>query len=69
MAPQRPPAPPTEYFQVNLGGYDKENLLHVDEEAPVLDGYIGCIRGFKIADNLVDLPSQLDKDGKFFYVH
>lgn len=62
LAPQRPPAPPTEYFQVNLGGYDKENLLHVDEEAPVLNGYIGCIRGFKIGENLVDLPSQLDKN-------
>ncbi|KAG8270316.1 hypothetical protein J6590_087965 [Homalodisca vitripennis] len=60
LAPQRPPAPPTDYFQVNLGGYDRENLLHVNSGAPVLDGYIGCIRGLKIGNILMDLSHQLD---------
>ncbi|XP_075225876.1 axotactin isoform X2 [Lycorma delicatula] len=59
LAPQRPPAPPTEYFQVNLGGYDPENLLSADENSRPLEGYVGCIQGLKIGDHLIDLPSHI----------
>ncbi|RZF36441.1 hypothetical protein LSTR_LSTR009537 [Laodelphax striatellus] len=64
LAPQRPPAPPTDYFQVNLGGYDAENLLNMKEDARALDGYIGCIRGLKIGDKLIDLPHHLNSSSK-----
>lgn len=57
LAPQRPPSPPTEYFQLNLGGYESENLLKVSNQPKTLPGYIGCVRGFQIADNLVNLSS------------
>lgn len=63
LAPQRPPAPPTDYFQLNLGGYDQENLLHVNTKVPVLEGYIGCIRGLKIGNFLMDLSKHLDVNG------
>lgn len=59
MAPQRPPAPPTEYFQVNIGGYDPENLLNSDETSRPLEGYVGCIQGLKIGNNLIDLPGHI----------
>lgn len=55
LAPQRPPAPPTDYFQVNLGGFD--NLLRVGTESNLMQGYIGCLRGLMIGEYLVDLPS------------
>ncbi|XP_039285775.1 neurexin-4 isoform X2 [Nilaparvata lugens] len=64
LAPQRPPAPPTDYFQVNLGGYDPENLLNMREDARALDGYIGCIRGLKIGDKLIDLPNHINNSNK-----
>ncbi|XP_054286354.1 axotactin-like isoform X2 [Macrosteles quadrilineatus] len=63
LAPQRPPAPPTDYFQVILGGYDRDNLLHMDSGTAVLDGYIGCIRGLKIGSVLMDLTKQLEING------
>lgn len=56
LAPQRPPAPPTEYFQINLGGYDDETLLKVSDNPNELQGYVGCMRGFQIGENLIDLP-------------
>jgi hypothetical protein len=59
LAPQRPPAPPTEYFQLNLGGYDPETLLKVAEDPPILPGYVGCMRGFQIGQTLIDLPSKV----------
>ncbi|XP_044268861.1 contactin-associated protein like 5-1 isoform X3 [Tribolium madens] len=59
LAPQRPPAPPTEYFQLNLGGYDPETLLKVSEDPPILPGYVGCMRGFQIGQTLIDLPSKV----------
>ncbi|RZC34755.1 uncharacterized protein BDFB_004596 [Asbolus verrucosus] len=59
LAPQRPPAPPTEYFQLNLGGYDSETLLKVAEDPPILPGYVGCMRGFQIGQTLIDLPSKV----------
>lgn len=55
LSPHRPPAPPTEYFQFNVGGYDKANLLKTQIDHPELQGYIGCVRGLKIGDNLIDL--------------
>ncbi|RZF31871.1 hypothetical protein LSTR_LSTR014199 [Laodelphax striatellus] len=64
LAPQRPPAPPTNYFQGNLGGYDAENLLNMKEDARALDGYIVCIRGLKIGDKLIDLPHHLNSSSK-----
>lgn len=51
----RPPAPPTEYFQFNVGGYDTANLLRTSTGMPELQGFIGCVRGLKIGDNLIDL--------------
>ncbi|KAG7199173.1 hypothetical protein KM043_018052 [Ampulex compressa] len=57
LAPQRPPAPPTDYFQVNLGGFDPDNLLRVGKEGSLIQGYIGCLRGLMIGKYLVDLPN------------
>ncbi|XP_014478319.1 PREDICTED: uncharacterized protein LOC106746323 isoform X4 [Dinoponera quadriceps] len=57
LAPQRPPAPPTDYFQVNLGGFDPDNLLRVGKEGALIQGYVGCLRGLMIREYLVDLPS------------
>ncbi|XP_014243197.1 contactin-associated protein like 5-1 isoform X3 [Cimex lectularius] len=58
LAPQRPPAPPTEYFQVNIGGY--ENLLNAGQDKP-LEGFIGCIRGLKIGDTVVNLTNYIEE--------
>ncbi|KAH0947033.1 hypothetical protein HN011_011048 [Eciton burchellii] len=57
LAPQRPPAPPTDYFQVNLGGFDPDNLLRVGKEGVLIQGYVGCLRGLMIGEYLVDLPN------------
>lgn len=54
LSPQRPPAPPTEYLQVNIGGYDPYNLLSIRNDTK-LEGYVGCIRGLKIGNNVVRL--------------
>lgn len=61
LAPQRPPAPPTEYFQLNLGGYDPLTLVKVSPDAPSLPGYVGCMRGFQIGDILIDLTSKVQE--------
>lgn len=61
MAPQRPPAPPTEYFQVNLGGYDPETLLKMSNHPRSLPGFVGCMRGLKIGNALIDLPSKVEE--------
>ncbi|XP_017127336.1 uncharacterized protein LOC108146046 isoform X1 [Drosophila elegans] len=55
LSPHRPPAPPTEYFQFHVGGYDPANLLRPNVDAPTLEGYIGCVRGLKIGTQLIDL--------------
>ncbi|ENN70546.1 hypothetical protein YQE_12721, partial [Dendroctonus ponderosae] len=60
LAPQRPPASPTEYFQLNIGGYDPETLLRVNDDFPLLPGYVGCFRGFQIHDTLIDLPPKIN---------
>ncbi|XP_023314023.1 uncharacterized protein LOC106648034 isoform X2 [Trichogramma pretiosum] len=57
LAPQRPPAPPTDYFQVNLGGFDPDNLLRVGVEGNLIQGYVGCLRGLMIGTYQVDLPN------------
>ncbi|XP_026732493.1 contactin-associated protein-like 5 [Trichoplusia ni] len=59
IRPQRPPAPPTDYFQMNLGGFDPYSL-HLSARAQQLPqgGYVGCVRGFKIADHVVDLSRK-----------
>lgn len=63
LSPHRPPAPPMEYFQFNIGGYDPTNLLRTRHSYPELqDGYIGCIRGLKIGDKLIDLEELLEKN-------
>ncbi|XP_048487493.1 contactin-associated protein-like 4 [Plutella xylostella] len=61
IRPQRPPAPPTDYFQMNLGGFDPYSL-HLAQRAASLPqgGYVGCVRGFKIAEHVVDLPNMVD---------
>lgn len=69
MAPQRPPAPPTEYFQINLGGYDKETLLKVAGRPQELPGYVGCMRGLQIGSNLVDLPQKVREIDKGVIQH
>ncbi|CAG9793731.1 unnamed protein product [Diatraea saccharalis] len=67
ILPQRPPAPPTDYFQMNLGGFDQFSL-HLAPRANILPqgGYVGCVRGFKIADHVVDLSrkaqDEIDQD-------
>jgi hypothetical protein len=55
LSPHRPPAPPTEYFQLNIGGYDTANLLRVNFDTTELQGFIGCVRGLKIGKYLIDL--------------
>lgn len=57
LSPQRPPAPPTEYFQVNIGGFDPENLISSKKESVRLSGYVGCVRGLKIDDFVVSFSS------------
>ncbi|XP_076293920.1 axotactin isoform X4 [Lasioglossum baleicum] len=57
LAPQRPPASPTNYFQVNLGGFDPDDLLRVGKEGALIKGYVGCLRGLMIGEYLVDLPN------------
>lgn len=59
LSPQRPPAPPTEYLQVNIGGYDPYNLLSVNSHTK-LEGYVGCIRGLKIGNNVTELIKPLN---------
>ncbi|XP_065086426.1 axotactin isoform X2 [Ochlerotatus camptorhynchus] len=58
LSPHRPPAPPTEYFQFNIGGYDPANLLKPNADTEELQGYIGCIRGLKVGDNLISLKEM-----------
>ncbi|XP_018318790.1 contactin-associated protein like 5-1 [Agrilus planipennis] len=58
LAPQRPPAPPTEYFQINIGGFEPESLIKISDYSPVLPGYIGCMRGLSVGEVLIDLPSK-----------
>ncbi|XP_055383495.1 axotactin isoform X2 [Condylostylus longicornis] len=62
LSPHRPPAPPTEYFQFNIGGYDSTNLLRTNLDYPELQGYIGCVRGLKIGENLIDLAKINEKN-------
>ncbi|XP_076275482.1 axotactin isoform X2 [Rhynchophorus ferrugineus] len=69
LAPQRPPASPTEYFQLNIGGYDPETLLKVSEHPTVLPGYVGCFRGFQIGDILIDLPPKINTTEKGVIAH
>lgn len=63
IRPQRPPAPPTDYFQMNLGGYDNYSL-HLAPRANDLPqgGYVGCVRGFKIADHVLDLSRKAQEE-------
>lgn len=63
LAPQRPPAPPTEYFQVNLGGYDADTLIKVSDYPEELPGYVGCMRGLQIGEKIVDLKSKVIENG------
>ena len=42
--------------QVNLGGFDPDNLLRVGAEGHLIEGYVGCLRGLMIGKYQVDLP-------------
>lgn len=53
LSPHRPPAPTVSYFQLNLAGYDPSNLLRANNHT--VDGLIGCVRGLKIGENLINL--------------
>ncbi|XP_017768097.1 PREDICTED: uncharacterized protein LOC108556443 [Nicrophorus vespilloides] len=64
LAPPRPPAPPTDYFQLNLGGYDPETLIKISDNPPNLPGYVGCIRGLQIGPSLIDLPSKVKENDR-----
>ncbi|XP_061934180.1 axotactin isoform X2 [Apis cerana] len=55
LAPQRPPASPTSYFQVNLGGFDPDDLLRVGKEDMQIKGYVGCLGGLMIGEYVVNL--------------
>lgn len=71
LSPHRPPAPPTEYFQFNVGGYDTANLLRTNSGMTELQGFIGCVRGLKIGDNLIDLAEIAEENiarGKYMGV-
>lgn len=54
---------------MNLGGYDNYSL-HLAPRASELPqgGYVGCVRGFKIADHVVDLSrkAQEENPGKYY---
>lgn len=52
LSPHRPPAPTVFYFQMNLAGYDPSNLLRAKNH---LDGLVGCVRGLKIGEHLIEL--------------
>ncbi|XP_046397067.1 contactin-associated protein-like 2 isoform X2 [Ischnura elegans] len=52
LYPPRPPSPPQEYFQINLGGYNVDRFK-------TMPGFVGCIRGLRIGENLVDLPAMI----------
>jgi len=54
LSPHRPPAPTVSYFQFNVGGYDRSNLLRVNNNT--IEGLVGCVRGLMIGDNLINLP-------------
>lgn len=56
LSPHRPPAPTVNYFQLNLAGYDPSNLLRANNNS--LDGLVGCVRGLKIGEHLIDLPEM-----------
>lgn len=64
LSPQRPPAPPTDYFEINLGGYDEETLTKVSSYPSDLPGYVGCIRGLQIGEKLIDLPSKIKESDR-----
>ena len=49
-----------DYFQFNIGGYDSTNLLRINTQLPELLGFIGCVRGVKVGENLIDL-SEMSK--------
>lgn len=59
LSPHRPPAPTVSYFQLNLAGYDPSNLLRANNNS--LEGLVGCVRGLKIGNNLIDLPELAKK--------
>lgn len=48
---------------MNLGGYDNYSL-HLAPRAIELpqEGYVGCVRGFKIADHVVDLSRKAQEE-------
>lgn len=72
LSPHRPPAPPTEYFQFNVGGYDTANLLRTNSGMTELQGFIGCVRGLKIGDNLIDLAEIAEENiarGKYILLY
>lgn len=59
VRPQRPPAPPTEYFQLQLGGAEPDSLQPAPRARYLPQpGYVGCVRGLKIHDHVVDLSKK-----------
>lgn len=62
VRPQRPPAPPADYFQINLGGIDPHSLHPGPAGGEQIKGYVGCIRGLKIGTHVVDLPKKAQEN-------
>lgn len=57
LAPPRPRVAPREYFQIVIGGYNTEHLVATSINSS-LPGYIGCIRGLKIGDEVINLQVE-----------
>ena len=49
------------YFQMNLGGFDSYNLIQYRNDRK-LNGFVGCIRGFQIGNNLLDLSKIAENE-------
>jgi hypothetical protein len=47
LVPQRPLAPPTGYFALNLGGFDPIDFRQQNNPIP---GFVGCLRGFRVGE-------------------
>ena len=56
IKPPRPVRRPEEFYQVFLGGVDKDYMM------TTLGGYTGCLRGLSVGGKILDLTSK-DADG------
>jgi len=52
IRPPRPVRRPEEFYQIFLGGVDKDYM------STTMSGYMGCLRGLCVGDQIVDLSSK-----------